>query len=319
MDNTDIGANKPKRKRKVYRIFVKAFLGLLILIILFAGFVYWYDKTGQHADATFDATVKVPAYTTEHPRILFDVAHNNFHTPSGRYQPFANLLQNDGYSVLESIQLFSATTLDTAQVLVIANAMGADGHEGRAAFTLEEDSAVVEWVNKGGSLLLIADHVPFGSAAETLSKMFGVEMYLAFARDDKNHSGWDNERLLFNSENGLLTDCPITKGRNNSENVCSVITFTGQSLSVPQGATSVLRMDDNSYDWESRDIRNSAKGHAQCVSMDFGKGRVVILGEAGVLSAQVDPLGFKMGMNYSGSCDRQLALNILHWLSRKLN
>ena len=96
--------------------------------------------------------------------------------------------------------------------------------------------------------MLIADHVPFGSAASKLSECFGVEMNLRFARDDKNHAGWDNERLLFSPENGLLADCPITKGRNSSENICSVITFTGQSLTVPKGETAVLQMSDDAYD-----------------------------------------------------------------------
>jgi hypothetical protein len=310
---------KKKRKSKIYRILAKVVFGMLIVTLLAAGFIYWYDKTGQRPDASFDTTVKIPTYITEHPRLLFDVAHSNYHTPSGRYHPLAELLRHDGYSILENTKPFGPAILDSAQVLVIANAMGPDGHEGRAAFTIEEDSVVVQWVRLGGSLLLIADHVPFGSTASILARSFGVEMYLAFARDDKNSNSWDNERLIFSPQNGLLTVCPITQGRNLSEHVCNVQTFTGQSLSVPPGATPVLRMGDNSYDWESSKVRQSAKGHAQCVAMNFGKGRVVVLGEAGVLSAQIDPLGFRMGMNYPGSCDRQFALNIMHWLSRVLN
>jgi hypothetical protein len=93
------------------------------------------------------------------------------------------------------------------------------------------------------------------------------------------------------------------------------VTFTGQSLSVPAGATAVLRMADDSYDWESRSVRHPARRHAQAVAMNFGKGKVLILGEAGLLSAQVDPLGFKMGMNAKGNDDRQFALNAFHWLS----
>jgi hypothetical protein len=74
-------------------------------------------------------------------------------------------------------------------------------------------------------------------------------------------------------------------------------------------------MGDQSYDWESRAIRHSARGHAQAVALEFGKGKVVVLGEAGMLSAQVDPLGFKMGMNTPGNDNKQFALNLFHWLS----
>jgi hypothetical protein len=56
--------------------------------------------------------------------------------------------------------------------------------------------------------------------------------------------------------------------------------------------------------------------------MEFGRGRVIVLGEAAMLSAQ---LGIspnrteKMGMNVPGTDNRQFALNIMHWLSRLLD
>lgn len=306
-------------KGRVKRILFKIFAAVILLLIIAAGFIYWYDSAGQKHDTSFDASVKNPVYTDFHPKILFDTAHNNYHTPSGRYKPLADLLKNDGYEIAVNSKSIDSSSFGSAQILLIANAMGSDGHEGRPAFTAEEDSAIVKWIRNGGNLLLIADHAPFGSAASELSKCFGVEMFLTYVRDDKNSDRWDNEKLIFSPENGLLINCSITDGRNESEKICKVMTFTGQSLSVPPGAIPVLKMSDESYDWESRSVRISAKGHAQCVALNYGKGRVVILGEAGVLSAQVDPLGFKMGMNYPGTCDKQFALNIFHWLSGVLN
>jgi hypothetical protein len=302
------------------RILVRIAVGMLAVVTLGLGFVYWYDRAGQHADPAFVASVAHPAYAPESgPQLAFDVAHNNWHIPSGRYKPLADLLRNDGFRVTENRSVFDSASLDSARILVIANAMGPDGHEGHPAFTESEERVLVAWVRRGGSLLLIADHVPFGAAAERLAGHFGITMYLAFARDDQHHSGWDNEKLLFTRENKLLASCPITDGRVLAERVDRVVTFTGQSLSVPSGATAVLRMADDSYDWESRSVRHSARGHAQAIAMPFGSGRLVVLGEAGFLSAQVDPLGFKMGMNTSGNDDRQFALNVAHWLSRALN
>ena len=56
--------------------------------------------------------------------------------------------------------------------------------------------------------------------------------------------------------------------------------------------------------------------------MAFGKGKVVVFGEAALFSAQVITLPdgdrqrvMKIGMNVLGNDDRQLALNVLHWLS----
>jgi hypothetical protein len=60
----------------------------------------------------------------------------------------------------------------------------------------------------------------------------------------------------------------------------------------------------------------SAAGRAQGIAMKFGKGRVIILGEAGMLSAQIiASKGIRFGMNRPGIDNRQLALNIMHWLS----
>ncbi len=57
------------------------------------------SNTEQVADLTFKPTVKKPAYTNAHPKVLFDEAHNNYHTSSGRYKPFVDLISSDGYII----------------------------------------------------------------------------------------------------------------------------------------------------------------------------------------------------------------------------
>jgi hypothetical protein len=60
----------------------------------------------------------------------------------------------------------------------------------------------------------------------------------------------------------------------------------------------------------------SAAGRAQGIVMSFGNGRVVVLGQAGMLSAQLGGANHTpFGMNRPGIDNRQLALNIVHWLS----
>ncbi len=47
--------------------------------------------------------------------------------------------------------------------------------------------------------------------------------------------------------------------------------------------------------------------------------RVIILGEAAMLTAQLSAKEQKpMGMNYPNNDNQQMALNIMHWLSKKL-
>src|SRR6266496_2271728 len=78
----------------------------------------------QMADPEFNTSVEHPAYTKNLPRVLFDEAHNNFHTTTGRYKPFADLIQNDGYHVVRNRQVFTKALLGSFKVLIIANEIG---------------------------------------------------------------------------------------------------------------------------------------------------------------------------------------------------
>jgi hypothetical protein len=276
----------------------------------------------QVSDPNFNPHVENPAYTRNFPRVLFDEAHNNFHTTTGRYKPFVDLIFSDGYHVAANRKSFSKESLQTFKLLVIANALGAEDmdDEGadKPAFTEEECDAVSEWVRNGGALLLIADHAPFGAAAQILAKRFDVEMSKGFVFDP-DHSAPNNPTLLiFSRENKLLLDHPITQGRNDSERINRVQTFTGQALKGPQGATQLLLLAATANDQADPmgGEKKSVAGQAQGLAFKFGKGRIVMLGEAAMLSAQVfGPKNSPMGMNVPGNDNRQFALNIMHWLS----
>jgi hypothetical protein len=283
---------------------------------------------GQMADPNFDARVANPAYKSSGkkngPKVLFDEAHNNFHTSSGRYKPFADLITNDGYQVVPNKRAFTLETLRGYRVLVISNALGApvmsDRDAGNAAFTEAESDAVRDWVRGGGSLLLIADHAPMGSANQVLAKRFEVDMSKMFTIDEQNYDKpSDNPGfIVYTRESGRLADHPVTRGRNDSERINKIIAFTGQSLKGPTNSVAFMKLADTAVDVMPEDNTKplSAAGRAQGIAIKFGKGRVIILGEAGMLSAQIvgaDRMPF--GMNRPGIDNRQLALNIMHWLS----
>ena len=276
----------------------------------------------QLPDPEFNTNVANPAYTKSEPRVLFDEAHHNFHTTDGRYKPFADLLRNDGYRVVRNRQPFSKETLNSFKVLVIANALGAeemdDDGADASAFTEEECQAVQEWVKGGGSLLLIADHAPFGGAAASLAKRFDVDMSKGFTYDEANSVEGSPSILIFSRDNKLLATHPITEGRDEKERLNRVQSFTGQSLKGPADGVSILKLADTAKDSPDRntDASVSAAGRAQALAFKFGKGRVVVQGEAAMLSAQISgPEKSKMGMNVPGNDNRQYALNVMHWLS----
>lgn len=298
-----------------------------VSIVLTLGISVIAISAQQIADPNFNTRVERPAYKKNGPRVLFDEAHNNFHTASGRYKPFADLITSDGYLVTPNKQKFSAASLKGYDILVISNALGApqmnDNDAANPAFTAEESDAIRDWVKAGGALLLIADHAPMGSANQILGERFGIEMSKQFTIDEQNYEkdAGGPGTIVYTRESGRLVDHPITSGRDVTERINKVIVFTGQSLKGPANSFTFMKLADTAQDRmpgpDSKPV--SAAGRAQGIAMNFGKGRAVFLGEAAMLSAQLaGPQQRKMGMNYPGIDNRQLALNIVHWLSRLL-
>ena len=290
-----------------------------LLLVLFSGVIACAQ---QVADPEFNTSVENPAYTKNGARVLFDEAHNNFHTMDGRYKPFVTILINDGYRVVRNRVPFTKKSLDTFKVLVIANALGSEEMDeagaDHAAFTEAEVDAVHDWVRSGGSLFLIADHAPFGGAAESLAKRFGVEMSKGFTLDEANSAEGNPSLIIYSRDNKLLLEHPITSGRSSAEKVNKVMSFTGQSLVGPKDSYAILKLAETAKDTPDRSATTftSAAGRAQAVAFKFGKGRVVVHGEAAMLSAQIaGPDKFKMGMNVPGTDNKQYALNLMHWLS----
>jgi hypothetical protein len=282
-------------------------------------------------DRGFNTRVAAPAYAAHHPRVLFDMAHNNAASADGLYQPFVDLITSDGYRVAANDREFSKKILINGDILVIANPRGAPGRLDSPAFTESECAAVKEWVNAGGSLLLIISHLPFSAAAESLCKQLNVDVTKGhtFDKSNFNQTSGDETELVFTRDNGLLKDHAITRGRSGSESINRIITFSGTSLKAPADSVPFLMLADTAMDVLPptapkptspeealpEHTQVSAAGRAQGIAMEIGKGRLVVLGEAGMLTAQVTPQGFHFGMNVPGYDNRQLALNIMHWLS----
>ena len=273
----------------------------------------------QHADTSFSPRIAHPAYTANGPIVAIDQAHDNFHTLAGKYAPLGKLLAADGYRVRPFTDGFSTQTLPSVNVLVIANAQAA--MRGASAFTPDEIAAVRQWVLSGGSLLLIADHAPFGTAAFQLAKTFGVDMGTGYAVAYQNGKATAN----IDYRKSQLGAHPIMNGRDPSERVKEVKSFTGQSLGIPPGATGLLILPPDAVGVPSADAvvalqRGTSTGgvhiggRAQAVALNFGRGRVVIAGEAAMFTEQVFPWGERVGLGNED--DEQFALNVMHWLSR---
>src|SRR5262249_10956098 len=130
-------------------------------------------------------------------------------------------------------------------VLIIANARNVKailaGDISKPAFTDHECDVIADWVRAGGSLLLIADHAPFGNAADTLANRFGVTMGKGWAFD-RADAGGITTQLDFSRGSGWRGKHPIISGGSGGEGVNRVGAFTGQSLTVPARSTILMKL-----------------------------------------------------------------------------
>lgn len=291
---------------------------------------------GDRADADFDASVANPAYRADGPRVLFDEAHHNHHRSGTTYRPFVELVENDGYRVSRGRDRLSREALDGFDVLVIAGALGTNVRNDAAAFTPEEADAVEQWVAAGGALLLVTDHYPFGHAAEDLAGRFGVTMSKGVAEDSVHYDrSFDPTHIQYSDSSGGLAAHPIVRGRDTTESVHRVLTFTGQAVAADSPAVTLLRLSPAAalrpaepvVDSAGGDVRvhvaygepGPAEGFGQAVAFEWGRGRVVVTGEAAMLTAQLARFdGSRFGMNVEGYDNRRFALNVMRWLTRAL-
>ncbi len=283
----------------------------------------------QVADTAYTPPIDSPSYAEgEGPVVLIDAAHHNFHTADGRYLAFARLLRRDGYVVESNTQPFTAAVLARADVLVISNALHERNVEDwslptPSAFTPGEIATVEQWVRGGGSVLLIADHMPIAGSAEALAAAFGLRFQNGFAIDTISDSG----RVTFRRSDGSLRPHPIVDGRGPAERVDSVTTFMGQAFRADPdsgvepllvlGENFVLLLPEEAWEFSDSTPRISAANQLQGAVLHHGRGRVAAFGEAAMFTAQVSgPDRNPMGMNVPVAAQNyRFALNLMRWLT----
>lgn len=279
----------------------------------------------QVPDTVYAPLIPNPAYAGgKGPVVYIDEGHHNFHTRGDRYLPFARLLERDGYVTEGYTGKFDAGGLKKCRILVISNALNELNVENwykpvYPAFTQEETEAVRKWVEAGGSLFLIADHMPMGGAAAGMAAAFGFGFTDGFAVDTARPGP-----ALFCRTDGTLKDNVLTGGRSTDEKVDSIYSFTGQAFTIPSDAQPVLSfndkylllLSDTAWVFNEKTVYKPITGWSQLAYKEYGKGKVVMSGEAAMFSAQLaGPQKFPAGMNAPyARHNYRLLLNIIHWL-----
>jgi hypothetical protein len=164
--------------------------------------------------------------------------------------------------------------------------------------------------------------MPMAVAATELATKFGFGFTNGFVLHKTT-----KETAYFNKSNGSIIDNSITNGRNQSENISKIVTYVVQGFTIPADATPILVFDDNyenllpekAWEFKKKITKSSAKVIIQGAYKKYGKGRIVVFGEAAMFSAQlVGPEKITAGMNRTAAPENdKLLLNIIHWLDGK--
>ena len=260
-------------------------------------------------DDSFDPVIANPAFAPgKGPVVFFDERHRNVVTLATYFRPVGHFLGKDGYVVKPSGERFAEAVLKLARVLVIANARAPEGApEFASAFTMIEVRAVESWVKKGGGLLLIADRAPFGGPARALAHALGVWL------DDntilrRGDDGKPDGVLTIDVKADGNAKHPIFAG------VSRVVYVVGESVSGPG---IVLKAPAGTYSGPTNQATEgpSAAGKALILAFSHGKGRVVVIGDAGIASA-FGSVGASSHRGISEADNARFLRNVLRWLSK---
>ncbi len=294
----------------------------------------------QVVDANYQPRVAQASYgSAQGPLVCIDGGHHNFHNIDGSFEPFGKLLRADGYVTRALSGSFGAAavgrTLQGCAILVIANAQptaepwDSYPYPTPTAFTADETATLKAWVQAGGALLLIADHMPLAGAAAALAGAFGFGFNDGFAARDFQTEAEGQAAFaapqMFERQNSTLREHPATSGRTPADRVERIRAFIGQAITLPAQARALLVLPEDfislmprkAWQFTLSTPKVAVGGWAQAGTLELGRGRVAAFGEAGMFTAQfTGPDRKPMGLNAPGAEQNPtFILNLMRWLA----
>jgi hypothetical protein len=291
---------------------------LLLLVVTSIG------VSQQSPDTSFVPKIDKPTYSNNNgPAICIDSAHNNLHRLNSGFAPFARLMKADGFKLRDmNNPVKDRSILSDCDIYAIINPL----HESNlgnwrlptpSAFSETEIREIEAWVKEGGRLFLIADHMPFAGAANSLASVFGFNFSNGFANLAKE----GNQPDYFSIDNGRLL-----KNDFFPDEINSVTSFTGSAFTYPDEAEVVMKFkgEDISLEpeiaWQFNDSTKSVNlgNYAQGALLNYEQGKVAIFGEAAMFTAQTVTTQngtFKVGFNSRIATNNQLfAVRLMEYL-----
>lgn len=305
------------------------FIGLAMILVA-------CSDSQQQADPDFRPESRVAHFSSEHgPVVFIDEAHNNFLTKNGRYRPFTQVLESEGFRVSSNTKRFTETPLSNVDILVIANALDRHRDDWLPPFeqALDQDEVEVlkSWVIQGGALFLVADHTPFPKVIKNLTLALGFQFingHVGNATFSHLNQSLAEHVTTYKKESTQMaaTQPVFLQGLGKvSSDIRQVRSFGGSAFKAPENAVSLLNLGPGvsattpeiPFQVEPDTPRVSMKGWSQGAVLKLGKGRVAVFAEGMMFSSQLmTKTGKKLGLRAIGAeQNEEFLLNIMHWLA----
>jgi len=272
--------------------------------------------------------------------ILIDAAHHNAWN-SGSLIEF---LDDEGFQVRQLRGQFDREVFSGVDIILIAGALSAQNAvpdnlnqeefdrawrlPTSSAFEEHEIALLKEWVETGGALLLVADHMPLAGAIGDLAQAFDIEVSNGFAVDESvltdlsEKSVANAGAIVFRRSDGTLAKHSVTDGRSGAERVEAVAAYVGSAFRLPEHGESLLRFGPKyislqpeiAWRFPEDTVRKSIENWSQGGLLRVGRGRLAIFGELGIL-ATPEAIAKDPDPDNPQRENPQLLLNVLYWLS----
>ena len=294
---------------------------LLLLSLLVSSFCL---RAQMINDPSFDSKVLQPFYKNNSgPKVLIDGGHHNFFVQKSLMNPFVDLVKSDGYNPQIDSLPITKKHLATYGIVVLDAAFPFDKGTKKElgdmkAYSKEEIDHIYNYVNKGGSLLILAEKSPFINAMESLLNKFGITASYGTIADTLHQDKKFGKNVIhYSKENGMLTgDHPILKGRNASEEINHVVMITASAFKG-KDYTNLLPTSSAAQMGNAGVFTPVEQGSSVGLAGKVGKGKLVVLSDTEIFIAMLFSKDkIRVGMQMPEYDLKQFALNIMHWLSK---
>lgn len=307
---------------------------LLLALPLLAAAGLWWRWPRIAVDLGAVPAVATPAWSTDGPAVLVDDGHLNPFTTTAGLAPLAALLRADGYRVLADDNAGRAEVLRRPRVAIVAGALGPSGvmqsvlsGTGLERLTPLEGDAMLgsevatleAWVRNGGALLIAGDAGPAAGAMASLTARFGVTLSRGIVVDPSRSVDGHPSRLVFTRAAGLPAAHPVLDGESAAVRVDRVVTDGGPALTPGPDATVLLQLGPSAVELASVEAPvaegQPVAARAHAVALPWGRGRVVVLADAGLLTTELGADGRAGGLAAPDAGNVTFVRNILFWLA----